>query len=65
LVPALAVGFGDLCPTTDTSKLFTAVFLLAGCGNFANLVSAIAEYKLSLFEFNLMQTLLSLRHNGT
>jgi hypothetical protein len=58
------VGFGDLCPTTDTSKIFTAIFLLLGCGCFANLISAIASYKLAQFDFNLMQQLLGFRHNG-
>ena len=32
VVAVTTVGFGDLTPTTDASKLFTVVYILAGIG---------------------------------
>jgi hypothetical protein len=59
------VGFGDLCPADDLSKIFTSIFILLGCGWFATLIGAIASYKQSYFDFNHMQRLLGVQHDGT
>eukprot|EP00935_MAST-01C_sp_MAST-1C-sp1_P001793 g1793.t1 len=63
-VSVSTVGFGDFCVETDLSKLAVCVFLLLGCFVFASLITTIAEYRSSDFEFKLMQRLLSLKHTG-
>ena len=39
----LTVGYGDLVPTTDLSKIFTMVFTLTGVGILVSFVSAVAR----------------------
>lgn len=41
------IGFGDLVPTTDISKLITSVFSLLGVGTFLFCLSVIVEYYLN------------------
>jgi voltage-gated potassium channel len=42
------VGFGDLVPTTDTGKLFTVAYVLAGIGLLVAFFSALAARTLTL-----------------
>ena len=45
-VVALAtVGFGDLHPTTDVSKLFTVVYILSGLGILGTFISELTKYR--------------------
>lgn len=37
------IGFGDPAPTTDLSKLFTIVYVVAGIGLIASFIAAIAD----------------------
>ena len=37
------IGFGDPAPTTDLSKLFTIVYVIAGIGLIATFISAVAD----------------------
>ena len=38
------VGYGDLVPTNDTSKLFTLIYILAGVGILLGFVNAVATH---------------------
>lgn len=38
------VGFGDLVPTTEGSRLFTAIYILAGVGVLLGFVNAVAQH---------------------
>lgn len=38
------VGYGDLYPTTDASKIFTAFYILAGVGILLGFVNAVATH---------------------
>ncbi len=38
------VGYGDLVPTTSSSKIFSIVFMIFGIGLFLFAASSIAEY---------------------
>ena len=42
------VGFGDLAPSTDESKLFTVVYVLAGVGILVSFFSELARTTLAL-----------------
>ena len=44
-VAVTTVGFGDLAPTTDGSKLFTVVYILTGIGIFTTYLRARLEYR--------------------
>lgn len=43
------VGYGDLVPTTDVSKLFTMGFLITGMGVLAAFVAALGENALAAY----------------
>jgi hypothetical protein len=58
------IGFGDFRPTKMSSKIFTSFFLLSGCGLFASLVNAFAQYHLHSFNNHQIKKLLGLVHNG-
>jgi len=38
------VEFGDLVPTTETSRLFTAIYILVGVGVLLGFVNAVAQH---------------------
>jgi voltage-gated potassium channel len=38
------VGYGDLVPTTETSRLFTSFYILTGVGILLGLVKAVATH---------------------
>jgi hypothetical protein len=40
VIAVTTVGFGDITPSTDTSKIFTVVYLLAGISIFASYLHA-------------------------
>jgi len=40
------IGYGDLHPTTDLSKVFTIIYSIAGIGSFVALVTQIARAQL-------------------
>lgn len=44
-VAVTTVGFGDLAPTTDGSKLFTVVYVLTGIGIITTYLRARLEYR--------------------
>ncbi len=44
-VAVTTVGFGDLAPTTDGSKLFTVVYILTGIGIITTYLRARLEYR--------------------
>ena len=44
-VAVTTVGFGDLAPTTDGSKLFTVVYILTGIGIIATYLRARLEFR--------------------
>ena len=37
------IGYGDLAPTTDISKIFTIVYILTGIGIILGLITTLAE----------------------
>ena len=39
------VGYGDLAPTTDVSKLFTTLYVLAGAGIVVAFINKITEHR--------------------
>ncbi len=41
VVTLLTIGYGDLTPTTDASKLFTVVYALVGVGLLASFVTVL------------------------
>ncbi len=41
------VGYGDLHPTTDFSKIFTIIYLIIGAGLFVGFITKVAEQKKS------------------
>jgi Ion channel len=45
IVTLATVGFGDLHPTTDASKAFTIVYILAGIGVLTAFVSELTRYR--------------------
>jgi hypothetical protein len=45
VVTLATVGFGDLHPTTDASKLFTVAYILAGVGIIAAFASELAKHR--------------------
>jgi voltage-gated potassium channel len=47
------IGFGDLVPSTDLSKLITSIFSLLGVGTFLFCLSVIVEYYLNKRFFSL------------
>jgi hypothetical protein len=58
------IGFGDLYPTKDSTKVFTSFLLLTGCGLFGSLISTFASYHLDHFNIKQMNRLLSRIHTG-
>jgi voltage-gated potassium channel len=42
VVTLATIGYGDLVPTSDASKLFTVVYSLIGIGVLASLIAALA-----------------------
>lgn len=46
VVALLTVGFGDLVPTTDLTKIFTIAYLLMGVGLIATYIQVIIRKKL-------------------
>ena len=44
VVTLTTIGFGDLAPTRDATKLFTVVYSLVGIGIIAALVASLAVY---------------------
>lgn len=44
VITMATVGFGDLYPTTELSKIFTMVYVLVGVGFFLYLFSSITEH---------------------
>ena len=44
-VAVTTVGFGDITPSTDGSKLFTVVYILAGIAIMATYLRARLEYR--------------------
>ncbi|MEA1902244.1 MAG: potassium channel family protein [Actinomycetota bacterium] len=44
-VAVTTVGFGDLAPSTDGSKLFTVVYILSGIAIIATFLRARLEYR--------------------
>ena len=40
------VGYGDLAPTTELSKMFTIVYILAGAGIFVAFITKVTEGRL-------------------
>lgn len=40
------IGYGDLVPTTDFSKIFTSFFAIAGVGLFLYLLAVIAQHSM-------------------
>ena len=47
VVTLATVGFGDLHPTTDTSKLFTVAYILSGLGVIAAFVTELTKHRAS------------------
>ncbi len=45
VVAVTTVGFGDISPSTDASKLFTVVYILSGVGIIASYLSARSDRK--------------------
>jgi len=45
VVTLATVGFGDLHPTTDVSKLFTVGYILSGLGIIAAFLSELPKYR--------------------
>jgi hypothetical protein len=46
VVTLATVGFGDLHPTTDASKLFTVGYIIAGIGIIAAFASELAKHRI-------------------
>lgn len=44
VVTLATVGFGDLHPTTDVSKVFTVLYILSGLGVIAAFLSELPKY---------------------
>jgi len=44
------VGYGDLTPTTDASKIFTMVFLISGMGILGAFVALLGEQALREYD---------------
>jgi voltage-gated potassium channel len=44
VVTLTTIGFGDLVPTTDATKLFTVVYSLVGIGIIASFVASLAVF---------------------
>jgi hypothetical protein len=47
VVSLTTVGYGDLVPTTDESRLFTALYLILGVGLLMGFITAAANAKLA------------------
>ncbi len=45
VVTLATIGFGDLHPTTDASKLFTVLYILSGLGVIAAFLSELPRYR--------------------
>jgi voltage-gated potassium channel len=48
VVTLTTVGYGDLSPTTDVTRIFTIVYILTGFGVLVALLTSVAEKYLSL-----------------
>lgn len=46
VVTLTTVGYGDLTPSTDATRLFTALFILLGVGTVAGTISAFSARRL-------------------
>ncbi len=44
IVTLTTIGYGDLHPTTDGTRIFTVVYILVGLGVFVALLAAVAEH---------------------
>ena len=58
------IGFGDYTVHSAASKVFTAVLLLWGTGEFATFVGQLASYHFDRFSYVHMRKLLELEHKG-
>jgi len=47
VVTLATVGFGDLHPTTDASKLFTVVYIVSGLGVIAAFITELTKHRAS------------------
>lgn len=46
VVTLTTIGYGDLYPTRDVSKLFTVVYIITGLGMLASFINLIAQRRL-------------------
>ena len=57
VVTLTTVGYGDLHPTTDASRIFTAAYVLVGVGIMLAALTTIATTYLKMSEQRTMQTM--------
>ena len=50
IITLATVGYGDLHPTTDLSKLFTALYILMGLGIIASAINRISRRRIQRIE---------------